>query len=80
MFTFLDYDNVPWNNNNAEHAIKRFAKYRRNTNGKFTRKSLDELLTVLSVVVTCEFAGVDVLKFLLSSERDIPGIDLSKQE
>jgi len=54
--------------------------HRRNTNGKFTRKSLDELLTVLSVVVTCEFAGVDVLKFLLSSERDIPGIDLSKQE
>ena len=22
LFTFLDYDNVPWNNNNAEHAIK----------------------------------------------------------
>jgi hypothetical protein len=21
LFTFLDYDNVPWNNNNAEHAI-----------------------------------------------------------
>ena len=29
MFTFLDFDGVPWNNNNAEHAIKRFAKYRR---------------------------------------------------
>jgi hypothetical protein len=23
MFTFLDHDGVPWNNNNAEHAIKR---------------------------------------------------------
>jgi hypothetical protein len=22
LFAFLDYDNVPWNNNNAEHAIK----------------------------------------------------------
>ena len=22
MFTFLDFDDVPWNNNNAEHAIK----------------------------------------------------------
>ena len=22
MFTFLDHDGVPWNNNNAEHAIK----------------------------------------------------------
>ena len=24
LFTFLDYDDVPWNNNNAEHAIKRW--------------------------------------------------------
>ena len=22
LFTFLDYDNVPWNNNNAEHAVQ----------------------------------------------------------
>ena len=28
LFTFLDYDNVPWNNNNAEHAIKAFARLR----------------------------------------------------
>lgn len=27
LFTFLDYDGVPWNNNNVEHAIKPFAKY-----------------------------------------------------
>ena len=25
LFTFLDYDGVPWNNNNAEYAIKEFA-------------------------------------------------------
>jgi len=24
LFTFLDYDGVPWNNNRAEHAIKQF--------------------------------------------------------
>ena len=29
LFMFLDYDGVPWNNNNAEHAIKPFTKYRR---------------------------------------------------
>ena len=29
MFTFLDFDDVPWNNNNAEHAIKAFAVVRR---------------------------------------------------
>jgi hypothetical protein len=22
LFTFLDYDGVPWNNNNAEHAVR----------------------------------------------------------
>ena len=25
LFTFIHYDGVPWNNNNAEHAIKQFA-------------------------------------------------------
>ena len=28
LFTFLDYDGVPWNNNNAEHAVKAFARIR----------------------------------------------------
>src|SRR5437879_5136153 len=28
LFTFLDYDGIPWNNNNAEHAIKAFAALR----------------------------------------------------
>ncbi len=32
LFTFLDYDGVPWNNNNAEHAIKHFAIFRRTMN------------------------------------------------
>ena len=26
LFTFLDYDNVPWNNNNAEHAVHGFVR------------------------------------------------------
>ncbi len=44
MFTFLDHDGTPWNNNNAEHAIKRFAKYRRDAGGRFTERSLQEYL------------------------------------
>ena len=28
LFTFIDHDGVPWNNNNAENAIKKFAYYR----------------------------------------------------
>jgi Transposase IS66 family len=26
LFTFLSHDGIPWNNNNAEHAIKAFAR------------------------------------------------------
>jgi len=28
LFTFLDYDDVPWNNNNAEHAVRAFTRLR----------------------------------------------------
>jgi predicted RecB family nuclease len=68
LFTFLDYDGVPWNNNNAEHAIKAFARYRRFADGRFTKKSVRDYLAILSVFQTCEYQGKEVLKFLLSGE------------
>jgi hypothetical protein len=71
---FLDYDGVPWNNNNAEHAIKRFAKYRRNTDGRFTERSLEEYLVLASVFETCEFNNANVLRFLLSKEVTLEGL------
>jgi len=74
MFTFLDHDGVPWNNNNAEHAIKRFAKYRRNADGRYTERSLKEYLVLASVLETCEFNNVNVLKFLLSKETTLDGL------
>src|SRR5262245_33874231 len=36
LFTFLEHDGVPWNNNNAEHAIKAFARLRRGVEGMST--------------------------------------------
>ncbi|OLE50438.1 MAG: hypothetical protein AUI36_19360 [Cyanobacteria bacterium 13_1_40CM_2_61_4] len=71
MFTFLDHDGVPWNNNNAEHAIKRFAKYRREGDGRFTERTLKEYLVLATVLETCEFNNVNVLKFLLSKETTL---------
>jgi len=73
MFTFLDHDGVPWNNNNAEHAIKRFAKYRRDADGRFTERSLQEYLVLATVLETCEFNNLNVLKFLLSKETTLEG-------
>ena len=74
MFTFLDHDGVPWNNNNAEHAIKRFAKFRVHADGRFTERSLKEYLMLVSVIETCEFNNVNVLKFLLSKETTLAGL------
>ncbi len=74
MFTFLDYDGVPWNNNNAEHAIKFFAKFRRNADGRFTEGSLRDYLVLASVFTTCEFNNVNPLKFLLSKEKALEGL------
>jgi len=71
LFTFLQHDGVPWNNNNAEHAIHRFAYYRTISDGKMTELGLDDYLILLSVYQTCRYKGMSFLKFLLSREEDI---------
>jgi hypothetical protein len=71
LFTFLDHDGVPWNNNNAEHAIKHFANYRMISEGRMTERGLSAYLVLLSICQTCKYKGVSFLSFLLSGERDI---------
>ena len=71
LFTFLDHDGVPWNNNNAEHAIKAFAFLRRDLEGLSTEKGIKEYLILLSVCETCKFKGIKFLDFLRSGEKDV---------
>lgn len=71
LFTFLDHNNVPWNNNNAEHAVKAFALLRRGFDGLSTEKGVKEYLILLSVCQTCKYMGVNFLDFLRSGEKDI---------
>ena len=71
LFTFLEYDGVPWNNNNAEHAVKPFAALRHIIGGVTTEKGLREYLVLLSICETCKYIGVDFLEFLHSGEKDI---------
>ena len=85
LFTFLDFDGVPWNNNNAEHAIKAFARYRRFADGRFTKKSLSHYLAILGVFQTCEYGGRKVLDFLRSGETSfafpsMTGLGLGQHE
>lgn len=71
LFTFLDHDGVPWNNNNAENAIRRFSYYRADTVGLMTESTLNDYLVMLSLYQTCRCKGVSFLRFLLSREQDV---------
>ncbi|MGO9952248.1 MAG: IS66 family transposase [Dissulfurispiraceae bacterium] len=71
LFTFLDYDGVPWNNNNAEHAIKRFVHLRKAIGGSSTAKGIQEYLVLLSICETLRLKNASFLKFLMSGATDI---------
>src|SRR5262249_18355843 len=71
LFTFLSYNGVPWNNNNAEHAIKTFAQYREVADNLLNENGLKNYLVLLSIYETCRYKGISFLKFLLSRELDI---------
>lgn len=71
LFTFLDFNGVPWNNNNAEHAIKAFARLRDVIGGTSTNKGIHEYLVFLSISETCKYKGISFLNFLRSGEKDI---------
>lgn len=71
LFTFLDHDGVPWNNNNAEHAVKAFAMLRNTIRGASSEKGIREYLTLLSICETCKYKGVGFLNFLRSGEVNI---------
>lgn len=71
LFTFMNYDEIPWNNNNAEHAIKHFAMHRRNVDGLFSKKTIDEFLILLSIYQTCKYRGLNFMRYLLSEERSL---------
>lgn len=78
LFTFLSHDGVPWNNNNAEHAIKAFAMLRNVFGGVTTEKGIREYLVLLSICQTCKYQGLDFLDFLRSGEKDIEAFAQSR--
>jgi hypothetical protein len=72
LFTFLGYDGIPWNNNNAEHAIKALADLRNVIGATSSRKGIREYLVLLSIYQTCKYRGINFLDFVRSGE---PGIE-----
>ena len=71
LFLFLNHDNVAWNNNAVEHAIKLLATHK-NKNLTFFRESrMEEYLKIMSIYQTCKYKGISFLKFMLSKQKDI---------
>jgi hypothetical protein len=79
LFTFLSFDGVPWNNNNAEHAVKAFATLRNVIGGSSTEKGIREYLILLSICETCKYKGLDFLDFLRSGEKNIDAFASSRR-
>lgn len=71
LFTFLSYDGVPWNNNNAEHAVRAFTRLR-NVINTSSPKGTREYATLLSIQQTLRYRGQDFLEFMRSGEMKIP--------
>jgi predicted RecB family nuclease len=72
LFIFLDCDGVPWNNNNAEHAVRAFTRLR-NTMASSTAKGTADYCILLSVQQTLRYRGIGFLDFLRSGEAEIDG-------
>jgi transposase-like protein len=71
LFAFLKYDGVPWNNNNAENAVKRFAFLRRVIGGSSTEEGIKEYLVLLSIRETLRRKSISFLEFLLARQPDL---------
>jgi hypothetical protein len=64
LWTFLHHDGVPWNNNNAEAAVKAFAQHRRGVKGMMPEQGLREYLQILTVAQTCRYRNLSFLDYL----------------
>jgi len=69
---------VPWNNNNAEHAVKAFVMLRHVIDGVTSEQGLRDYLVMLSICETCKYKKVDFLDFLLSGEKDVAAFAKTK--
>ena len=81
LFMFLDHDGVPWNNNNAENAVKRFVSRRKvlGGTGAFTETGFRDYLLLLSIYQTLRYRNLSFWQFLVSGETDIMSFTASRR-
>jgi len=78
LFRFLDEDDLPWNNNTAERAIRHLAVQRK-ISGSFASAGAKEHLRLLGISQSCRFQGKSFLRFLLSGLHDVDAYTQSRR-
>ena len=71
LFQFLSHDNVSWNNNTAEHAIRILAMRTNKDTNTFKETRIEDYLKIMSIYQTCKVRNISFFKFLLSKEISI---------
>lgn len=69
LFTFLEMDNIPWNNNMAERGLRHLAIQRKIST--YFDNGVKHYLLFLGIMQTCRFQKKSFLKFLLSGKKSI---------
>jgi hypothetical protein len=79
MFTFLTEDEIPWNNNMAERALRHLA-IQRKISGSFGKEGIHRYLRLLGVAQTCRFQEKSFLRFLLSEGKDVDAFEATRRK
>ena len=79
MFTFLGEDEIPWNNNAAERALRHVAVQRK-ISGDFSEKGARRYLRFLAIAQTCRFQNKSFLGFLLSGLKNVDQYERKQQQ
>ena len=69
LFTFLEFDNIPWNNNMAERGLRHLAVQRKIST--YFDTGVKHYLLFLGLMQSCRFQKKSFLKFLLSGKKSI---------
>ena len=70
LFTFLDHEGIPWNNNMAERALRHLV-VQENISKTFYKSVFPQHSLLLGIMQTCRFRQISFLRFLISGEKDL---------
>lgn len=79
LFTFLEYDGIPWHNNTSENALRHLTVQEK-ISGSFFSSAMRHYLVLLGIRQTCRFQNKSFFKFLFSGETDINTFEARKRK